>query len=158
MPRGTQWIWFLGVFAALFVVIGLVIAADTDDSSGDGSAQPVPTKRIVAIPTSLLGPKLALVSYTCTTDASIGYITCEGFVRNISTSAIENVTAVVVFTDPEGKPLSSDDALIAYNPLLPEQESPFKIVTRLNPAFTNARIEFKELLGGQIKTRDDSTH
>jgi hypothetical protein len=175
MPRGKQWIWFV-VFGLIGVAIIVGIA-----SGGGNDHSPAQAKRTIAIPTTLQGslqatvtaagdaaqtasaanaaangPKLALISASCTTDASIGYITCEGFVQNISANAIKHVTAVAVFTDTAGTPLSSDDALVSYDPLLPAQQSPFKVLTRLNPAFTNWRIEFKELLGGQIKTRDDT--
>jgi len=115
---------------------------------------PIPTKRIATIPAGLLGPKLALLSQSCSTE--FGYITCEGFVQNISTSTIENVTAIMIYFDETGTPVSSDEALIEYDPLLPSQTSPFKVLTRYNPAFKEGRVEFKELFGGEIETRDDT--
>lgn len=117
---------------------------------------PTPPKRTVAIPTTLQErvSELALVSQSCSTE--FGYITCEGFVRNISGAAIEDVAAVIIYLDENGTEVSSDKALIDYNPLLPDQGSPFKVMTRYNPAFKEARVEFQELFGGRIRTRDDS--
>jgi len=159
MPRGRQWFWFFGVIGA--VIAGIAIVSSNDDD-------PASSKRTIAIPTNLQGPrpttivnvedtlpKLALISMSCSTDA--GYITCEGFVQNISGTAIKNVTAVMVYSDESGTEVSSDDALIDYDPLLPAQKSPFKVLTRYNPAFKSAHVDFKELFGGQIKTRDDSS-
>jgi len=156
MPRGKQWIWFLGALAALFVVIALAAVFDDDTDEPAAPIAPVAAKRTVAIPASLQErvAKLAIISQSCSTDA--GYITCEGFVKNISSTAIENVTAVMVYFDETGTQVSSDNALIEYDPLLPDQTSPYKVLTRYNPAFTKASVEFKELFGGEILTRDDS--
>lgn len=141
--------WIPIVLGALLIV-GLVLASAKDD----------PATRTVAIPASLQTrpidlPKLALISANCTRDES-SYLTCEGFVQNISPAPMENVTAVLILMDDANTPLSSEHALIDYDPLLPNQSSPFKVLVRMNPAFTQWRIEFQELLGGQIKTRDDS--
>lgn len=156
--------WFLiaGGVAVIALAVVLVFTdsddepAFTTDTAPAAIWQPtaIPTKRTVEIPASLLGPKLAIVSQSCSTSAD--YITCEGFVKNISSTAIENVMAVIVYKDANGTAISSDDALIAYTPLLPDQSSPFKVLTRYNPAFTTARVEFKTLFGGEISTRDDS--
>jgi hypothetical protein len=60
-----------------------------------------------------------------------------------------------VYTDSAGTPLASDEALIDYNPILSEQESPWSVIGTYNPAYTSYRIEFRDLLGGSIVARDD---
>ena len=76
----------------------------------------------------------------------------EGEVRNISGTAIRNVEAVVELRDANSRFVSSATALIEYQPLLPNQSSPFKVIGRHNPAITQFTVSFKELFGGQIST------
>jgi hypothetical protein len=74
-------------------------------------------------------------------------------VRNISGESLRNVEAVVTFYDKSGGFITSDDAIIEYNPILPGQVSPFKTITTWNPAMHTASIEFKSLMGGTIPHR-----
>ena len=77
----------------------------------------------------------------------------EGQVKNISDEPIRSVTAVATWFTADATFVTSDKALIEYNPLMPGQTSPFKTMTRRNPLMKNAEIEFAELLGGTIPTR-----
>jgi hypothetical protein len=118
------------------------------------AAQPTSTPR----PTSTPKPppyKLALISASCTRRSDIGFRECEGFVKNVTSQALEDVTVVITWVDENGTPYSTDEALIDYNPILPGQESPWSTVGTDNPALTRFRVEFQELLGGTILTRDD---
>jgi len=113
---------------------------------------------IAARPTNTPIPppyKLALISGSCTRQSDIGFRKCEGYVKNISSVALDNVEAVVTWLDANGTPYSTDDALIDYNPILPGQESPWSTIGTDNPALTRFRVQFKDLLGGAILTRDD---
>jgi len=113
-------------------------------------------KTQIARPTNTPVPppyKLALISHSCS--RTMSYISCEGFVKNISAVALTNVVAVLELSDENGVPLGSDDALIGYDPLLPGQESPWKVIARNNPVFTKSSVQFKELSGATILTRDD---
>jgi len=51
--------------------------------------------------------------------------------------------------------------LIDFDPILPGQTSPFKVLTTHNPAITKGSISFKYILGAQIphqaKEDKDST-
>jgi hypothetical protein len=78
------------------------------------------------------------------------YAMMEGQVMNISGQRLEDVMAVVNFYDAKGDFITSDQALIAYNPILPNQTSPFTIPTAYNPAMKKASVEFKYLMGGSI--------
>lgn len=81
---------------------------------------------------------------------SYGYAKAEGQVQNISEKSLKNVEAVVSWYAKNGDFITSDSALIEYNPLLPGQVSPFTVVTGYNPAMERATVEFKELMGGAI--------
>ena len=83
---------------------------------------------------------------------SHGYATAEGRVKNISGRRLENVVAEVTFTDRSGGFITTDDALISLNPILPGQTSTFKVMARQNPAMNNASLSFKFLMGGSIPT------
>jgi hypothetical protein len=99
--------------------------------------------------------QLALISSSCTSRSDIGFNECEGFVQNISKVSLENVEVVIEWIDAAGVPQASDEALIDYNPILPGQQSPWSTIGTYNPALTQYRVRFKELLGGTILTRDD---
>jgi hypothetical protein len=77
--------------------------------------------------------ELALLARSCTTQADINFTTCEGSVKNLTGSAMAHVEAVVEWsTGAPGTTFvaqSSDDALISYDPLLPGQESPWKVIS-----------------------------
>jgi Uncharacterised protein family UPF0547 len=87
------------------------------------------------------------------------YATAEGTVKNISNSKLENVEAEVSFLTKDGSLVTNADALIEYNPILPGQISPFKVMTTHNPAMRSASIEFKTLMGGTLrwKQKEKST-
>jgi hypothetical protein len=82
------------------------------------------------------------------------YAIAEGLVTNKSSESIENILAVVTFFDRYGNMITSDDALIEYRPLLPEQTSPFKVIVPYNPAMQSASLEFKNFRGQILDWQD----
>lgn len=84
------------------------------------------------------------------------YAVAEGRVRNVSDQPLKNVTAVVTWYSSSGELITSDNALIEYNPIMPGQASPFKVMARWNPQMEKATVEFKELLGGRIEHYSES--
>ena len=98
------------------------------------------------------GPALELVNSSWHEES--GYAIFEGQVKNISSSPLENVEAVVSFYDGGGGFITSSDALIDFNPILPGQTSPFKVMKTENPAMKKAGVEFKHLMGGSIRYRN----
>lgn len=96
--------------------------------------------------------KLELLSFKCTTNTRIGFVYIEGQVRNITNTSLRNVEAVGTWYTAADQFITSDTALIEYNPILPGQTSPFKTIGSYNPAMAKCQIEFKELLGGTIPT------
>ncbi len=63
---------------------------------------------------------------------------------------LENVEVVVEYMTAGGDFITSDSTLIEYTTLLPGQTSPFKSMTRWNPAIKKASIGFKTLFGTQL--------
>ena len=80
------------------------------------------------------------------------YVTAEGQVKNISGRKLTRVQALVTWYDKNGDMITSDTSFIEYDPILPGQISPFKVMERYNPAMKKANIEFKYMGGGEIPT------
>jgi hypothetical protein len=95
--------------------------------------------------------QLELVKFSWHTE--YGHAILEGQVRNISAHSLRNVEAVATFYTKDGEFITSADALIDYNPILPGQASPFKVYATENPAMNKANVEFKELISGTIAFR-----
>ena len=75
---------------------------------------------------------------------------CDGEVKNISTSPIQHVKAVVSYYDPRQTFVTSDGALLTYNPLMPGQRSPFQIFTPWHPHMATFTIGYTTLWGETI--------
>ena len=84
-------------------------------------------------------------------DTGVGFHTVEGQVRNTTDANLENVMAVVSWFTDDDTFITSGEALISYNPILPEQTSPFEVMTQTNPAMSRFRVEFKTLFGGTLR-------
>jgi hypothetical protein len=102
-----------------------------------------------------LEPKLELVKSNWHTE--YGYAIYDGQVRNITTEPLKNVTAVVSFYDKQQNFITSSEAIIQFNPILPNQKSPFKVMQTENPAMKLANVEFKYLMGGTIPHKEPET-
>lgn len=79
-----------------------------------------------------------------------GYAIAEGQVTNVSSASLSHVLAVVTFSTSEGGFITSDDALIDFDPLLPGQSSPWKVSARWNPAMRNATVRFRTMRGVEL--------
>lgn len=133
----------LVVIFMIFYVTGAIDRSNKESLGGAAS---------VAGPPAATGPQLELQSWHWGEEYS--HAIAEGTVKNISGENLRNVTAVVTFMSKDGSFITSSDALVDYNPILPGQTSPFKVITTHNPAMRRARVEFKELMGGTIAYRD----
>lgn len=103
-------------------------------------------------PDIVSGPLLELSSWNLTKE--YGYVIAQGQVKNISSTRLDNVMAVITLWTKNKEFVTTADALIDYNPILPGQTSPFRVGHTDNPAITNATIDFKALMGGSIEYRD----
>jgi hypothetical protein len=116
---------------------------------------PAPTSPGSATARTEASPHLALLSSSAS--SAYGYHKVAGEVRNVSTESLRNVEAVVTWRDGSGRFITSDTALIEYNPLLAGQTSPFEVATRSNPEMQSYTVEFKLLMGGTLRVREEST-
>lgn len=145
------------------VIIGLitfyfisVILGDGSSSSAETSQTPTPEAESATTKTATAPQEdmLQLISQSCAKEH--GYAIVSGQVKNISDKPLENVEVVVSALAEDGTQITTDTALIEYNPVLSGQTSPFTAYMTYNPAMTRCGVvSFKELLGGTISTRMD---
>lgn len=83
-----------------------------------------------------------------------GYAIFEGAVKNVSAKSLDGVEAVATFYDKDGGFITSDSAMVDYQPILPGQTTPFKVMGTWNPAMKSANVEFKHILGGTIACKE----
>lgn len=133
----------------------VIQAHRTEKAAGIATVAPLVNSALTSIAGTDTSERLALLAGACTFDTDIGYQTCEGSVRNLSSQSLANVLVVIELTTADGVTQSSADALIDYTPLLPGQDSPWKVIARYNPALTNFRIVFTDFSGARINHRDD---
>jgi len=101
-----------------------------------------------AAPASPAKPPLELLSFNCVQDNGFAYVTGE--VKNVSGEALENVQSVGEFRTSGSELVKTADALVEYNPIMPGQTSPYKVITTDNPQIKGCSISFKYLMGGKI--------
>jgi len=99
------------------------------------------------------GPSLALLASNG--HHEYGYWIVEGEVRNISNSPLRLVEAVTAWYQDDDTFISSSSSLIDFNPIMPNQTSPFKTMLRGNPLMSKYSVRFKRYGGGSIQMRDD---
>jgi hypothetical protein len=131
-----------------FVFVGVV--ANQKSCSGPTSIPhpslpPIPS---LSDPATSAEPVLELQSWNWIVES--GFATGEGTVKNISSQKLENVEVLVMFQDRNGDLITTGEALIEYNPILPGQISPFRAMATANPAMEKASIDFKRLMGGTL--------
>jgi hypothetical protein len=80
-------------------------------------------------------------------------------VQNISSSPLYTVHAVVSWYTNDGQFMKSASGRVQFDPILPQQVSPFEVLTPGNPALTRYRLEFQVYGGGTLMMEDRcSTH
>lgn len=155
--RQADWIsttakWGVGFF---FVAMLMAWCSTLVNQSASPPSRPVNAAIKPAAPTPPRSDLLALVSVTDELSSGGGYNVIQGEVENISGQSMKNVAAVANWYDKDNGFITSDTTLIEYNPILPGQRSPYKVMARHNPAMTKYSVSFKQLFGGAIATRDD---
>jgi len=105
-------------------------------------------------PTAATEPELLMGPKDWNWHYEAGFAIAEGRVKNISGRSLDGVVAVAEWEAADGMFITSDDALIDYQPILPGQTSPWSIIGTWNPAMKNghARVSFRHILGGTIGT------
>ena len=97
-------------------------------------------------------PQVALLSANGHESSSFHIV--EGEVQNITNQRLENIMAVASWYTRDGTFITSEDTLIDYNPTLPGQKSPFKVISTTNPEMARYTVEFKEWMGGTVPWED----
>ena len=99
---------------------------------------------------------LEIQTFTCqeeTFGGSSGYASVIGEVKNTSGKPLENVMAVGNWYTATEEFIVSDSALLTFNPIMPDQISPFKTMSTFNPLMTNCELHFTELFGTTMSSR-----
>ncbi|MFC1666336.1 FxLYD domain-containing protein [Candidatus Omnitrophota bacterium] len=78
----------------------------------------------------------------------------EGRVKNVTDTLLKDIIAVVQWYNEKGKPIASDKAAVEFNPILPGQVSPFKVMTPYNPDMQDYSISFETLKEEAVRHRD----
>jgi hypothetical protein len=78
------------------------------------------------------------------------FAVAEGEVKNISDKPLKSVMVVVTYKTESGEFITTGDAIIEFDPLMPGQTSPWKTMATANPAMSKASPTFKKLMGGTI--------
>ena len=142
--KPSPWLWILLLIVILIFVLPFVIQINTTGDKISNSYLDDSASSIV---------KLELISsrvYRIYDD----FICIEGQVKNITNHKLKNVMVVIQWYDKHGNFITSEDALLKFNPLLPRQISPFKVTTVYNPAIERYKISFTTLDGKTIKYKD----
>ena len=132
---------------ALILLLGILLVSGL---ACGGGLEAIPTPTPTPTPTPI-EYQLEVISWHWS--RAYGYITVEGEVKNISGMRLENVMANVVFRTEAEEYVTSADALIDYNPIMPDQTSPFTVIQKDNPLIYWAYLSFKYLFGGTIRTK-----
>ena len=114
-----------GVIVATIVLRSVMLLSRTGTPAARASTA-------IAAPTTTSADQLALRS-TTGAHSSANHWTVQGQVTNLTDRPLTNVAAVSTWYTTGGTFISSDTALVEYNPLMPGQTSPFKVITRGNP-------------------------
>ena len=81
---------------------------------------------------------------------SDSYVEATGMVKNISGSPLNYVKTIVSWFTVDGTFITYADAYIEFKPLMPNQESPFRVIVSYNPLMSKASIKFS-MSGKQLK-------
>lgn len=113
--------------------------------------RPTPGAPDAALPQAA---QLALLSSRGYESEGGGYYIVEGQVQNISNQSLRNIESVASWYARDGTFITSDSALVEYNPILPGQTSPFRTISTANPRMAKYTIEFKAFFGSVVQTED----
>lgn len=85
------------------------------------------------------------------------FVKAEGRVTNVSGQSLDKVVAKVSFFTKNDEFITSQDALIDYQPVLNGQTSPFSVIATYNPAMRTAQLELAEFWGSTYRYTDRKT-
>jgi hypothetical protein len=149
----------INVIAIGCAVLVLTVCGCGDSDSGSSGApasstsaqQLSSTFNSAALGSSSSGSNTNMVAVvsskvTCNPD----FCTGVGKVKNVSLQSLSNVEVHVNGLDSSGNTVTQNDAMIDYNPILPNETSSFQVVFQVNPALKGVKFSFHYLDGGLI--------
>lgn len=131
------------------VLVGLVIANMNQPASPPHMVRHAAS----TTPPPPATPQLALLSSRGGSSSS-AYYKVEGEVRNISSEPIRSIVAVATWYDKADQFISSDSGLVAFDPLMPGQTSPYSVLIRSNPLMHQYGVAFKTMGGEELRVED----
>jgi len=149
-----------GVLALLVSVVAIPPLLDLKPRvplSGLRTAPALPP--VAVMPTSprpLPTPSYDLVIVTSTCTRGGHSATCTGSVKNVSGHNLQQVQVVVEQATDDGTIQTSNAGPIDYDPLLPDQESPWSLHPSFNPALTKYIITFRTATGQPLLSRKET--
>jgi hypothetical protein len=99
---------------------------------------------------------LVLVRYNCTVNRSTRVTDCTGSVRNSSGRNLEHVQVIVALMTEDGTTQTTTIGPIDYDPLLPDQESPWTLAAAFNPLLTKYTVTFRTASGQPLRTQKET--
>lgn len=149
LPHRNGFVRWARALVLAFVVFAVVLAVTSPGISTS------PTSGVAELRQEREGgEQLELLSSTSSTSPGGGYLVVEGEVKNLSSQPLRSVAVLVTWHTADGTLVTSDDALIEFNPIMPQQTSPYKTMTTLNPLAKSYKISFKHMRGGSITMLD----
>jgi hypothetical protein len=136
-------LWFIGLSAALVWIIAMLAMVGRESQAQQGPPSPQATTGHV------LELKSALMR-----QSSSNYMTVEGEVVNLTEQSLERIAVVITWRDRVGGFITSNTVLIDYDPILPKQTSPFKVISKRNPQMDHFDISFRQLGGPMLPMKD----
>jgi hypothetical protein len=117
--------------------------------------------RSLLIATTILAPticqaaeyELKLLDWRCYRSGD-RHVLVEGRVQNLTAAPIKRTVAVVQFLTAHGSLVTSDSAHATFDPVMPKQISPFKVIAFWQPEMRACRIEFQRSSGPTIATEN----
>lgn len=82
-----------------------------------------------------------------------GFIKAEGEVRNLTNQPITRLWAVVTFYTTNETLVTSDESVVEFDPLMPQQTSPFDVMVRDNPQISGATVRFRTARAGELSVK-----
>lgn len=79
------------------------------------------------------------------------YAVANGLVTNVSDQRLERVYAVVAWYTSTDQYITSSQAIIEYDPIMPGQSSQFKVTCKANPLMDTASVSFATRRGDTIQ-------
>jgi hypothetical protein len=147
-------------FLVAVVVVPQVLGLKPDVRSSDLPKTPALPAAAVMPASPPLPPTpsydLLLVSASCTLDSSVHSTVCAGSVKNSSGHNLAHVQVVVTMATQDETPQASANGPIDYDPLLPDQESPWTLTAGFNPDLTKYRISFRTADGQPLRAQKET--